>query len=183
MAILSGYGITGGKGLKETLGKIMSIPETIQARVQQDGKVLTTCPGCGKIQPVESDKIANGGRSSSTTCNCGKTFAVFFERRKAYRREVSLRGTYQRTSPEGELGEMSIENLSMTGIRFVTLDANNLKKGDEVTLRCVLADGKHTGFEPVTVAVCCHDRHVGCRFKELSRDEEERLVEYLMVIP
>ncbi|MBW2266505.1 MAG: PilZ domain-containing protein [Deltaproteobacteria bacterium] len=183
MAILSCYGISGDKGLKETLGKIMSIPETIQARVQQDGKVLTTCPGCGKIQPVESDKIANGGRSSSATCSCGETFAVFFERRKAYRREVSLRGTYQRTSPEGKFGEMSVENLSMTGIGFVTLDANNLEEGDKVTLRCVLADGKHAGFEPVAVVVCCHDRYVGCRFKELSRDEEEWLVEYLMVIP
>ncbi len=161
----------------------MSAPETIQARVQQDGKVQTTCPACGKIQPVELDRITNGERSPSVTCSCGETFAVFFERRKAFRRQISLRGTYQRTAPEGEFGEMSVENISMMGIGFVTLDANNLKKGDEVTLRCVLAESKHTEFEAAAIAVCCHCRYVGCRFKELSRDEEERLVEYLMVIP
>lgn len=163
--------------------KTRNFNSTIQARVQHDGKVLTTCPACGKTQPVVSDKIANGGRSFSTICSCGETFAVFLERRKAYRREVSLRDTYRRTFPEGEFGEMSVENLSMTGVGFETLDANNLEEGDEVVLQCVLADGKHKGFESVAVAVCCHERYVGCRFKDLSRDAEVRLVEYLLIIP
>jgi hypothetical protein len=107
------------------------------------------------------------------------------EFRKAYRRKLSLSGTYAKCLAEGDpgkaFGEILIENLSMTGVGFMTEGDDSLSKGDELTLRFML-DG-HTRIETIAVVKHIRDKAVGCAFSALTPRQEETLASFLMLIP
>jgi len=117
------------------------------------------------------------------TCPCGTTFTAVAEFRKAYRRQVNLCGTYVKLSSGNETGEIRIQNLSMTGVGFVAEDGHRLLAGDEVMLRIVFDKGESTQMEVVGEVVHLSDTYAGCRFKEMSSQQEETLASYLVLIP
>ena len=161
--------------------------ETLRAYVRPDGTVPALCPACGNVCSVPPDRIKVRGKSIDVRCPCGNSFFVLAEFRKAYRRKLSLSGTYAKCLAEGDprkaFGEILIENLSMTGVGFMTEGDDSLSKGDELTLRFMLDDDGHTQIETVAVVKHVQDKAVGCAFSGLTPRQEETLASFLMLIP
>ncbi len=161
--------------------------ETLRAYVRPDGTVPTACPACGTAGSVPADRIKGPGEPIEVRCRCGNSFYVLAEFRKAYRRRLSLRGTYAKGLAESDLreksGEILIENLSMTGVGFMTAGDNSLSEGDELTVQFSLDDDGHTRIETSALVKHVRDKTVGCAFSGLTSRQEESLASFLMLIP
>jgi hypothetical protein len=105
------------------------------------------------------------------------------EFRKAYRRETNLCGTYTKLLSGNDHGRILITNMSMVGVGFTTESDHPLGEGDELMLRIMFDDSKHTEIEAVAVVVHVHGEYVGCEFIELTHHREEELVSFLIQIP
>jgi hypothetical protein len=163
------------------------MPETLRAYARPDGTVPTACPACGTAGSVPPDRIKGPGEPIEVRCPCGNSFYVLAEFRKAYRRKLSLSGTYAKGLAEGDpkkaCGEILIDNLSMTGVGFITAGDDSLSKGDELTIRFTLDDDGHTQIETSAVVKHVRDKAVGCAFSGLMSRQEEALASFLMLIP
>jgi len=161
--------------------------ETLRSYVQPDGTVPATCPTCGTVSAVPPDRIKGRAAPIEVRCPCGNSFYVFAECRKAYRRKLRLSGTYAKCLAEGHpkeaCGEILIDNLSMTGVGFITAGDDSLSEGDELTLRFTLDDEGHTRIETSAVVKHVRDKAVGCGFSGLTSRQEEALASFLMLIP
>ena len=156
----------------------------LRSRVQEDGTVPTTCPACGAILPFASDAFQSKNRSVEVQCPCGKTFTALAEFRKAYRRDVDLHGTYARLPLENETGQVRIQNLSMTGVGFSLEGDHCLSGSDALKLRMVFDKGDHSDVQVVAEVVhISNNGYAGCRFKEMTPQQEEALASYLVLIP
>jgi hypothetical protein len=163
------------------------MPETLPSYVRADGTVPTVCPACGTAGSVPPGRIQGRGEPLEVRCPCGHSFYVLAEFRKAYRRRLSLSGTYTKGLAEGDpkatSGEILIDNLSMTGLGFITAEDDSLSKGDELTIRFTLDDDAHTPIETSAVVKHVRDKAVGCAFSGLPSRQEEALASFLMLIP
>jgi len=157
--------------------------EPLRSLVQKDGTVSATCPSCGAVQTLESDAFRIRSRSVKVKCPCGTTFTALAEFRKAYRREVNLSGTYANRSSGQENKRIRIKNLSMTGVGFAAGGDQGLSTGDELIIRMVFDKSECPELEVVAEVVYVLDEYAGCRFKEMSPQQEETLASYLVLIP
>ncbi len=158
------------------------LEEPIRYRVQKDGTVPATCPACGAVHPIPANAFKSRAYPVEAQCDCGKSFPVFAEFRKAYRRQVSLQGTYTPLSSDNEPGPIQVKNLSMTGIGFQA-DDNCLSPSDELRLRMVFDKGEHPDLELAAEVVHVSNGYAGCQFKDMSPDQVEILASYLILIP
>jgi hypothetical protein len=161
----------------------MNMLEPPQSYVQEDGTVPTTCPACGAQRSISSAQFNHRGGPVEVICPCGTRFTVLAEFRKAYRRSVNLQGTYTKGASAEEHGNIRIENLSMTGLGCITEEGHGIAVGDELIVHIIL---DKTEFEDIKVTVAVihiYERLVGCHFKELTSQTEDRLASYLMLIP
>ena len=159
--------------------------ESQRSRVQKNGTVPGTCPFCGAVRRYPSE--AFGMRSAvEVQCSCGNSFFLLAEFRKAYRRQVSLSGAYACRSSGQEAQAQTvvrIENLSMTGAGLAVGGNHGLAQGDELVLQMVFDKGDYSKLDVVAEVVYLLDGYAGCRFKDLSPDQEEVLASYLVLIP
>ncbi|MBW2109502.1 MAG: PilZ domain-containing protein [Deltaproteobacteria bacterium] len=162
---------------------ILSSLEIPRARVQPDGTIPATCPACGAEIRLSSKQISIRGRPFEVACSCGKHFRLFAEFRKAYRRPVSLAGTYAKVSSPAQAGSLVIKNMSMTGVGFAPEGPHRILKGDILMLRFVLDDNAKTTIEAPVVVAHARPEFVGCAFKDLSPEQEDALASYLIRIP
>ena len=156
----------------------------LRSRVQTDNTVPTTCPACGAVRPIPSDAFETKNRCAEIQCPCGKTFTALAEFRKAHRRDVALHGTYTRLPLENETGQVRINNLSMTGVGFTLQGDHGLSGSDLLKLQMVFDKGDCSDVEFVAEVVhISNNGYAGCRFKEMSLQQEEALASYLVLIP
>jgi hypothetical protein len=161
---------------------VESMVEFLRSRIQKNGTVPATCPSCGAVRRYPSE--AFGARNAvEVKCSCGNSFSLLAEFRKAYRRRVNLSGAYARRSFGQEDQSMRIENLSMTGAGLAVGGKHGLAQGDELALRIVFDKGDYSELEVAAEVVYLRDGYAGCRFKDLSPDQEEVLASYLVLIP
>ncbi len=77
-------------------------------------------------------------------CKCGHTSTVLLERRKFYRREVNISGTYVLRRESDIKGTMRVKNLSRGGLKFGLDAERELKVGDKVFVKFQLGDENNT---------------------------------------
>lgn len=90
------------------------------------------CDRCGK-----AGKITPPGKPWESAllrirCRCGHSFDLLVERRVLLRRQTRLRGTYRRAAPATEEGTLTILDLSVGGLGFVSDLPHTLQVGDEL---------------------------------------------------
>jgi len=99
--------------------------------------VTITCPKCGLEKNINVFKFKDTHKRLKAKCKCGEVFRLTLDFRKHYRRKVQLDGEYFVQEKE-EKGEILIEDISMTGIRFVSLKPHNISRNDTVELKFTL---------------------------------------------
>jgi len=150
--------------------------EAKKVYVNKDGKAILVCPDCGTSKTVDLRRFRRSRDAVKIRCTCQSYFTVCLEYRGAYRKETDLRGHY--TKLPVSWGDMTVKNISLTGIGFETLGEHHLKKGDEVTVKFTLDDAGGSVLKKKAVVRSVQNRYVGCEF-EGSAEYDKTLGFYL----
>lgn len=140
------------------------------AGVHPDGSAEFQCPDCGAVNRLEVDprllRTATPVRSR-VRCRCGRSHAVYLERRAAVRKEVALEGM---AVIDGERERpVTVRNLSRTGVLF-EMEPNGIPElGDRLVVRFNLGD--HPVRKEVVVRRFDHDA-IGAEFAGTDYDRE-----------
>jgi hypothetical protein len=138
--------------------------------------VTITCPKCGFAKNKDVTDFKDTHKILKAKCQCGEVFRVDLEFRRYYRKKVRLAGEY--SVQEKEKGEILVEDISMTGIRFSTFKLHNISKDDTVELKFTLDNPKKTEIQTLVKIIWIADRNVGAQFINLKHFKQD-LVFYL----
>jgi hypothetical protein len=143
----------------------MDLDEIRKVYVDQDDTAVVGCPYCLSSRIVNAAKYRNRSDPLTVTCTCKKSFLVFFEWRRASRKETYLQGYWSKLPECKEWIRILVRDISDTGIAFTTLAGHGLREGDKVKVRITKDDGMGTEIEKTAVVrrVAQND-YVGCQF-------------------
>lgn len=129
----------------------------------QDGKVRITCPHCKASKEVNAEKFGSR-RSLKLKCACKSVFEIFFERRKAARKDTYLQGYYAKLPGTGDWSRMLAKNISLAGLGFVTLTRPNIKKGERIGIKLSSDNANDSDTEKNAIVRVVNDKYLGCEF-------------------
>jgi len=138
--------------------------------------VTITCPICGLVKNKDITDFKDTHKRLKAKCKCGEVFRIELEFRRYYRKKVRLTGEYY--IQEKGKGEILVEDISMTGIRFSTFKIHNISKDDTVELKFTLDNPKKTEIHTLAKTKWIVDRNVGAQFIDLKHFKQD-LVFYL----
>ena len=137
--------------------------------VRHDGTTVVKCHNCGTTKTVDAAKLKKRGKPLKLRCSCQAVFQIFFEFRSAYRKKSCPDGYYAKHSVMNEWIKVRINNISITGVGFITLSRNYLRKGDRLVVRISLDDRGKSKIEKSAVVKWVQDRYIGCSFIEIDK--------------
>lgn len=142
-----------------------------------------TCPMCQKSKVSDVSKFVKLEKKLliKAKCKCGHSFSSLLERRKHYRKEIDLMGTFVRyaaSKPAGR-GNMVVKDLSLTGLKFEVFGNQNLSVGDMLEVEFRLDDVKKTPIKKKVVIRTVKNACIGTAFLE-NKVEDTALGFYLM---
>jgi hypothetical protein len=126
---------------------------------------------------IKLDKLAK----FNARCRCGHTFTSLLERRKHYRKETNLTGSYVRLvsgKPSGR-GPMTVRDLSLTGMKLEVHSPHNFSEGDVLEIEFRLDDAKKTLIKSKVVVRNVRNHYLGTEFFQ-SEKKDKALGFYLM---
>ena len=130
------------------------------------------CPKCGLEKNIDVANFKNTHKKLKAKCRCGEIFRFSLEYRKHYRKKVRLPGEYF-VQGKDERGEIIIEDISASGIRFASLKPHYISRNDTVELKFTLDNQMRTQIQELVKIVWIIDRNVGAEFmnpKLLEKD-------------
>jgi Zn ribbon nucleic-acid-binding protein len=94
------------------------------------------CPKCQKSKTVNVSKYADLDKNVkvSVRCPCGYAYVSILEKRKRYRKETNLPGSYSRNVDGKQLGGglMIVKDLSIIGMKLQIDAENDCEVGDVI---------------------------------------------------
>lgn len=132
--------------------------------VRPDNTVVITCPHCGQQKVILADAFKGHKHKLKVKCFCKKAFITHLEFRKYIRKKTVLKGTYSNHSHHCSKGNLVIHDISLNGLSFSTLDKENFKVGDEITVEFILDDELRTKIQKDVVIKNIRPRTLGCEF-------------------
>lgn len=135
--------------------------------VRPDRTAVITCPYCKRQRELNVTAFKEHKSRFRIKCACQNVFVAQVEFRQRVRKKTNLRGSYINESQKKAAGKIIITNISVSGLEFTSVDAQNFKAGDELTLQFTLDDDHRT--EIIREAVVRSVRNkmsVGCEFTE-----------------
>ena len=140
--------------------------------VDHTNKAAIICPKCGLEKNIDVANFKNTHKKLKAKCRCGEIFRFTLEYRKHYRKKVLLAGEYV-VQGKDERGEIIIEDISASGIRFASLKPHYISRNDTVELKFTLDNQKRTQIQGLVKIAWMIDRNVGAEFinpKSLEKD-------------
>jgi hypothetical protein len=139
----------------------------LNAQVQRD----VTCPKRAVRSNVSGAIYRDLHAPITATSACGHRMPILFNTRHYDRKAVGLAGTY---IPPGESTgrQMTVVNLSVTGVHLRTPLPHMLHVDDIIDLAFGLEDGRHTEIrEDIAIRLVHTDETFGAEFVEPECDE------------
>ena len=133
--------------------------------VGHTNKVTIICPKCGLEKNTIVSKFKDTHKKLKAKCKCGEVFRFALDFRKYYRKNVQLNGDYF-VQGKDEKGEILIEDISKTGIKFATLKPHNFAKDDLVELKFTLDNPMRMEVRTRVKILWIIDRNVGAQFND-----------------
>jgi hypothetical protein len=143
------------------------MPKTkvVKAYIRPDNKSVITCPHCQFQKEINVEPFTGSKSRVKIKCSCKEIFVVQVEHRKKYRKKTNLSGTYINHSQHNSSGRLFITNVSISGLEFTTLDLQNFKVDDEVTVTFNLDDEQRTEVIKDVLVKDVRQKSVGCEFE------------------
>lgn len=139
-----------------------------------------TCSNCARTKSVNVAKVGELYTPFRVKCSCGHTFHVVFEKRRHYRKNTTLPGHYARADSKDFGRGMRVENLSQTGIGFITVDKDDIIVGDHLRIEFALDDDQKTAVKGTIIVACVKNNYVGGKFHNLAEHAKKQIGFYLM---
>jgi len=140
--------------------------------VDDTNRVTTICPKCRSEKNIDVTNFKDTHKKLKAKCRCGEVFRLTLDFRKHFRKKVRLLGEYF-LQDKNEKGEILIEDISMTGIRFASLKPHNISRDDTVELKFTLNNPMRKEISELVKIIWIIDRTVGAQFndpKSLEKD-------------
>jgi hypothetical protein len=132
-------------------------------------KATFICPKCKKTKTVDISQYVKKTRivRVNSTCSCGHKWASVLEKRKQYRKEVNLPGTYELVKAGESLdrGGMKVLDISGGGIKMKLNVPRNLEVGDHLNIEFHLDDNKRTLIKKEVTIRNTDGLYVGASFR------------------
>jgi hypothetical protein len=151
---------------KENIMKTVYVDDTNQATI--------ICPQCGFKINVDATKFKKAQKKLKAKCGCGAVFHISLEFRRHFRKKVRLHGDYV-VKGRNEKGEIIVEDISASGVRFASLEPHYISRNDTVELKFTLDNSMKTKICKLIRIVWIIDRNVGAEYiypKPLEKDLE-----------
>ena len=135
-------------------------------------QVTIICPKCGLERNIDVTKFKETHKRLKARCRCGEVFRFTLEYRRHYRKKVRLAGEYL-VQGKDERGEVIIEDISASGIRFASLRPHFISRNDIVELKFDLDNPMKTQIQGLVKIMWIIDHNVGAEFvnpKSLEKD-------------
>ncbi|MGI9569621.1 MAG: PilZ domain-containing protein [Desulfobulbia bacterium] len=136
--------------------------------VDENNQARINCQKCGLNKNLDVRKFRDTHKRLKAKCRCGEVFRLTLDFRRHYRKNVRLAGEYV-VQEKNEKGEVLIEDISMTGIRFATLKPHNISNDDTVELKFTLDNPMRTKVQEPVKIIRTIDRNVGAQYINQSR--------------
>jgi len=143
----------------------MSKIKRVKSYVRPDNSAVITCPHCGLKKSFPLESMTARKSTIKVKCACKNIFAADLEFRKKVRKRTNLRGRYINHSQKNSSGSLIVQNLSLGGLAFSSMDIRNFNVGDELTIEFNLDDEHRTTITKDAFVVNVSDRTVGCEFE------------------
>ncbi len=140
--------------------------------VNDTNQATIICPKCGFEKNIDVTNFKNTQKKLKAKCPCGEVFRFTLEFRKHYRKKVRLHGEYF-VQERDEKGEIIIEDISASGIRFASLKPHYISRNDTVELKFTLDNPMRTEIHELVKIIWIIDRNVGVQYidpKSLEKD-------------
>lgn len=107
--------------------------------VTKNGKANVSCPGCGKVKPMDVSRFKTMDQKVKLkcTCSCKTIFPIELERRQHIRKPVSLNGELLFGD---KLAPIIVVDVSRLGLKLKTRNPFKLVKDDKITVKFTLDD-------------------------------------------
>jgi hypothetical protein len=132
-------------------------------------KITTfVCPKCHKSKTVNVSKYVDLDKKVNVNvrCPCGHSFSSILEKRKRYRRETNLPGSYIRLVDGKKIdgGLMIVRDLSIIGMKL-EIDANsNCSIGDVIQVEFHTDDAKRALIKKKVIIRSISGPNIGTEF-------------------
>ena len=166
----------------QKLGATGNVLERPMRRVYLDKerKGCAICEKCGRVQRIH---MAETAREQAITikCKCRHTFSVRIDQRQHYRKEVSLPGTFERVHPGNtEKGRVVVQDISQTGVGFLTYTKQKVNVNDVLKLKFTLDDPHSSTIDVRGSVKIVKDQYVGMELDRSNEHIQKTLGFYLM---
>ena len=140
--------------------------------VDDTNRVKIICPKCGSEKNIDVSNFKDTHKRLKAKCRCGEVFRLTLEFRKHYRKNVRLHGEYF-VQGRNEKGEIIIEDISTSGIRFASLKPHNIFRDDIVELKFTLDNPMRTEIRKLVKIIWIIDRKVGVQYIEPKENDTD----------
>jgi hypothetical protein len=151
--------------------------EKVKIYLNEARSGFVVCQKCGKSKEINfSDGKVPG--SCLVKCSCSNTFAVLFEKRQHYRKQLNICGTCFATGDSAEGASIKLVDISRGGIRFIRTDGKPLQLNEKIRVSFSLGDD--TIFCSASV-YNIRNECIGAKF--ISLDEHSKKVLGFFLLP
>ena len=127
-----------------------------------------SCPQCTRTRTVDVSKYATLDKmvKVNVKCPCGNAYKAILEKRKQYRKETNLPGTYIHFidgQPQNR-GLLTIEDISTTGVKLKLNVKQNFAIGDQMKIEFHLDDSQRTLIKKTVIIRNQRNQFIGAEF-------------------
>jgi hypothetical protein len=149
---------------------------TERAFITSQNTARLECPKCQRSKIADVSKYSNLDRKIKirVKCPCGYKFAVLLERRKQYRKETNISGSFIHYT-DGKVtgrGLMTVCDLSLTGLKFEVDYEHLFSVGDVLEVRFLLDNPQKTLMHKKVIVKNINMPYVGTEFPITEREDK-----------
>ncbi len=159
--------------------------------VSADNTASFMCPKCSWSKAVDVTKYLEEKKEIrlKIRCKCSHVYTVALDRRKFFRKDTDLYGTFMKVSISGTFlqektgifGEMTVTDLSRGGLRFKVPGKPALEVGDAVRMEFHLDDLNRSRIRKRGTVMSIGDLFAGIQFSSLDpSDSSDTAIGYYL---
>ncbi len=148
--------------------------------------VQVMCPNCGKSKNIDITKYKKSQHiiQGAIKCACGSNYPFLLERRRSFRKKVSLVGVFKRIQPGPgpEKGLMIILDLSRSGMKIRRNTDYGLKLGEPIAVAFHLDNPEQSLIKRQAIVKAVMPESIGIQFDAHHADDDtENLLSYYLL--
>lgn len=142
----------------------MTDNSVVKTYIRPDKTAVLTCPHCNLQRIIDTASFKDHKFRLKVRCSCKNVYTAIIEFRKRIRKRTHLRGTYINHSQKDKRGNLIVLNVSVSGLEFSSVDIQNFKVEDELTIQFTLDDEHRTEVRKQAIIRDIRTKSIGCEF-------------------